>query len=180
MNAACLLSVLTVLGGCAVISATAADIEDATPTPAPILSTEISGRDLGFFMGAAPEIALLMQLADLAKTHAVTPEVQAEAATVLKEQTAAAGQFKQLAERDHIPLSDSPDDAGGNVVADLRKLDGVKFDKAFLDALGDAQDGLETALNTGASSADPDIKSFATANLQTLKQERDRIRKLGL
>jgi predicted outer membrane protein len=179
MKRARLILTLAALAGSGV-TATAAPIEDATPTPAPILSTEISGRDLGFFMGTAPEIALLVQLADLAKTRAVTPEVQAEAATVLKEQTAASGQLKDLAGRNHVPLPDGPGDDGGKVLIDLRKLDGVKFDKAFLDALGDAQDSLETALTGGAGSADPNIKAFASTNLQTLKQERDRIRKLGL
>jgi len=164
----------------AVLPATAVDVEDATPTPAPILSTEIGGRDLGFLMGAAPQIALLAGLADLAKSRAVTPEVQSEAATVSKEQTAAAAQLKDLAARDHVSLGGDPDDQGGKVLADLRKLDGVKFDKAFLDAQADAQDALETTLNGGATSSDQSIKTFATANLQTLKEERDRVRKLGL
>jgi putative membrane protein len=168
--------VFVVLAGAAV----AADIEEATPTPAPLLSTEISGSDLGFLMDAAPRIALLVRLADFAKTRAVTPEVKAEAATVSKEQTAAAAQLKDLAASDHVPLADDPGDEGGKVLATLRDLSGVKFDKAFLDAQADAQDALETTLNTGASVSDPAIKTFAVANLQTLKLERDRIRKLGL
>ena len=172
--------VLTALAGVGVIPAGAADIEDATPTPAPILSTEISGSDLGFLMGAGSQFALLVHLADLAKTHAVTPEVKAEATTISKEQTAAAAQLKDIATRDNVPLADDPDDEGHKVLAALGKLDGVKFDKAFLDAQADAQDALETTLNGGASSTDANIKTFATANLQTLKLERDRVRKLGL
>jgi putative membrane protein len=168
------------LAGATAVSATAADIEDATPTPAPILSTEISGSELGFLMDAGQQISLLVRLADLAKTRAVTPEVKAEAATVSKEQSPAAAQLKDLAASDHVPLSDGPGDDGGKVLATLRTLSGVKFDKAFIDALADAQDALGTALNTGATLSDPAMKAFAAANLQTLKVEGDRIRKLGL
>ena len=50
-----------------------------------------------FFTGAAPQMALLARIADLAKKQAVTPEVQAEAATVSKEQTDAAARLKTLA-----------------------------------------------------------------------------------
>jgi predicted outer membrane protein len=171
---------IAALAGASAVSAIAANIEDATPTPAPILSTEISGSELGFLMDATQRIALLVRLAGLAKTKAVTPEVQAEAATISKEQTAAAAQLKDLAASDHVPLTDGPGDQGEKVLADLRNLSGVKFDKAFIDALADAQDALGPALNTGTTVADPAIKAFAAANLQTLKQERDRIRKLGL
>jgi len=175
-----ILAFVALAGAAAISTAAAADIEDATPTPAPILSTEISGSELGFLMDAAPQIALLVHLAELAKTRAVTPEVQSEAATVSKEQTAAAGQLKDLATHNNVPLTGDPDDQGAKILATLHDLSGVKFDKAFLDAQADAQDALETTLNTGAASSDPAIKAFATANLQTLKQERDRVRKLGL
>jgi len=39
---------------------------------------------------------------------------------------------------------------------------------------------LETSLEAGAGSTDKDIKALAEAGLATLKQERERVKKLGL
>jgi predicted outer membrane protein len=175
MKRLALTAAVTMLGG-----ALCAAPEDATPTPAPILSTEMSGSDLGFFMGAARQAELLARLSELAKAHAVTPEVQALAAAVLKDQTDAAVKLKSLAERKHAPLGAEPDRARAQLVESLGKLKGPRFDKSYLDALGDAQDALETSLNAGAGSSDAEIKALAEADLATLKQEQDRVRKLGL
>ena len=171
--------------GFAVISSTAAicagkDIEDSTPTPMPILSTEISGSDLGFFMGAGPQMALLERLSELAQKRAVTPEVKSEAGMVLKEQTDAAVRLKTLAAARHVPVADEPDEAGKKILQSLGKLDGVQFDKAFLNAQGDANDALEASLDAGAGSTDGEIKAFAQAELQALTAEKERVRKLGL
>jgi len=164
----------------AAVSAGAGGPEEAAPTPAPLLSTEISGSDLMFLTGAAPQMALLAELSDLAKKNAVTPEVQSEAATTWREQTDAAARLKALAGRVHVPVAAEPDDAGKQVLDALGKAKGMKFDKLFLDAQGDAQDQLEASLESGASSSDGEIKAFAQAGLGTLKQERERVRKLGL
>jgi hypothetical protein len=164
----------------AVICRAAAGPEEATPAPREILSTEISGSDLAFLTGAAPRMALLARLSELAKKEAVTPEVQAEAAQTSKEQTEAAGRLAELAGRLHVPVAQEPDGPGRMVLQTLGKLKGVKFDKSYLDAQGDAQDSLETSLEAGAASTDETIKAFAEAGLETLKQERARVRKLGL
>jgi len=180
MNQSLIRTAVVAVVAMAAISAAARDIEDSTPTPFPIISTEISGSDLAFFTGAGPQMALLAQLSELAAKRAVAPEVQAEAAMLSKEQSAAAARLQQLAASKNVPLAADPDDPGKQVLQNLKKLDGVRFDKSFLDAQQDAQDALETSLQSGASSTDPDIKSLAEADLQTLKQERDRLRKLGL
>jgi len=156
------------------------DILDSTPPPMPILSTEISGSDLAFFTGAASQMALLARLSELAKKQAVTPEVQVEAGALEKEQTGAMAQLKTLAIRKHAPADAEVDDAGGKLLQALGKLNGVKFDKSFLDAQGDAEDALQASLEAGAGSSDADIKAFAAAGLETLKAERERVRKLGL
>jgi len=173
------------LGAAALLAATltalcAAGPEEATPTPAPIVSTEISGSDLGFFTGAARQTALLVRVSGLAKRHAVTPEVQAVAAAVWQEQTDAAARLKKLAERKQAPLPEEPDGEGKKLLQTLGKLTGPKFDKSCLDALGDAQDALETSLEAGAASMDGEIKAFAVAGLGTLKQERQRVSRLGM
>jgi predicted outer membrane protein len=125
-------------------------------------------------------MALLAQLSELAKKRAVTPEVQAEAATLWKEQTDAATQLKALAAKNEVTVTDEPDRQGLKVLQSLSKLGGVKFDKSFLDAQSDAQDTLETTLELGSKSRDADIKALAQADLDILKAERDRVRKLGL
>ena len=176
---AAMLGGAALLGGAA-ISAPGRDIEDAPPPPSRLLSTEISGSDLAFFMGAAPRMALLAGLSELARKRAVTPEVQAEAELVWKEQTAAAARLKELADHLHVPLETAPDGPGKTVLQAVGKLKGLQFDKSLLDAQGDARDLLETSLEAGAGSADETIKAFAEAGLETLKAERERVRKLGL
>ncbi len=168
-----------ILGRAAICSA-ATDVEKTAATPAPILSSEISGSDLAFLTGAASRLALLAQLAELAKKQAFTPEVKAEAASVASEQTDAAARLKVLAARMRVTLPEEPDSEGKMVLQTLGKLKGVKFDKSFLDAQADAQAQIETSLHAGADSSDGDIKAFAEAGLRTLKQERERVRKLGL
>lgn len=171
---------LAALVGTGAVFAATRDIEDATPAPLPILSTEISGSDLGFFMDSAPQLALLERLAELAEKRATTPEVKAEAALLRKDQTEAMGRLKELQASKNVPVMDEPDTAGKKVLQALGKLDGVRFDKAFLDAQGDADDALETSLAAGAASTDAEIKAFAQAESQTIKEEKDRVRQLGL
>jgi len=153
--------------------------EYATPTPAAILSTEISGGDLVFFTGAGPQTALMGELSALARKQAVTPEVKALAGTVFKEQTDAVAQLKALAAAKDVPMSQDLDREGRKVLLRLAKETGPRFDKSFLDALGDAQDLLETSLDAGAASSDKEIKAYADAGLEELKKERDGVRQLG-
>jgi predicted outer membrane protein len=154
--------------------------EYASPPPAAILSTEISGGDLVFFTGAGPETALMEEISALAQKQAVTPEVKALAGIVLKEQSDAAEQLKGLAAAKNVPISQEPDMQGRKEILALAKVTGPRFDKSFLDALGDVQDLLETSLEAGAASSDKEIKAYADAGLETLKKERDGVRRLGL
>ena len=158
----------------------AGQMEYSNRPASPILSTELSGRDLEFFDGAGPRETLLIRLSGLAAKHAVTPEVKAEAETVFKEQTAAAAQLKTLASAAHISLNTEPDSNGQKALEALRGLESLKFDKSYLDAEQDAQDWLEISLKDGAASSDKRIKELADSALNTLKGERVRSRKLGL
>ena len=153
--------------------------EDAPRPEAPVLSTEISGRDLVFFTGMARETALVAGLSELAEKHAVTPEVQALAAAVDKDEAAARASLTALAGRKQVPVAVEPDGEGKKQLLALGKLKGPKFDKSYLDALADAQDEMEKSLEAGAASADGDIKAAAQAAQGTLKEERERVRKLG-
>jgi hypothetical protein len=155
------------------------DIEDSTPTPAPIISTDISGSDLTFLTDAARQIALLKTLSTLASKSAVTPEVQAEASAVVKDQTDALTALQKIAAGDHVSLDTGLHDADQRLAKSLRSQKGLKLDKAYLDAQADADHALEASLTAGAASSDAGIKAFAQNNLAKLKQEQDRVRKLG-
>lgn len=164
----------------------AAPGSQSTPSPTPaaaaagIITTDISGSDLTFFTGSARAAALITQLSGLAKTRAVTPQVQIVAAAIAKEQADACAALEVIAVREHIRLPREPDAAVRKQLEALGKLHGAKFDKSYLEALGEAQDSLEGGLTAGASSTNKDIKACAEAGLATLKQERDRVAKLGL
>lgn len=168
-----------VLAGSAVHSI-AADIEYATPAPPRILSTEISGRDLAFFMAAAPEMALLGKVAEVGAQRAVTPEVKAEAILLVKEEKDQVAKLKALADEMGPPLSLEPDATGAKTIKTLARLQGVKFDKSFLDDAADAEDQLRAALISGAASQTGAIKDFCNVELAALKQQRQRLNRLGL
>jgi hypothetical protein len=160
-------------------AAQAKDIEDATPTPVPILSTDISGGDLAFLTSASHQIALLIKLSELASARAVTPEVKAEAATVAKDQTDAMTALQKIAAGYHVPLDTALYDDDQRLVKNLDVQKGLKLDKAYLDAQADAGQALEASLTAGAASSDAGIKAFAQDGLAKLKQEQGRARKLG-
>jgi predicted outer membrane protein len=165
--------------GAFTLCAVAKDIEDATPTPAPLLSTDISGSDLSFLTSAAHDIALLAKISELASKHATIPEVQAEAATVLKEQTDAMAALQKLAAGYHVSLDTELYGDDQRLVKSLDADKGLKFDKAYLDAQADADQALQASLTTGAASSDAGIKAFAHEALTRLKAEQDRVRRLG-
>jgi predicted outer membrane protein len=158
----------------------AAAPEDGKSLPTPILSTELTGADLAYFTGAARQAALIIRLSDLAKSRAVTPEVQSLAAAVFNDQTAFSLRLQTLAARKQASLADASDHQAEQLLQTLSGLKGARLDKSYLDPLADAQDHLEPVLATAASSLDPDNKAAAQSALDTLKQERARVRKLGL
>ncbi len=156
------------------------DAEYAPRPPAPILSTEISGGDLLFLTSAARQIDRAVELSGLAKNKAVTPEVQAVAAVAWKDQTDAAARLKDLVARKHVPLDGEPDLPAKKELDALARLKGIRFDKACIDALGEAQALLETSLSAGAASSDKEIQAFAQSSLGTLKQEQKQLSRLGI
>jgi predicted outer membrane protein len=174
-----LTALLAAILGAAAIAAPR-DAEYSAPPPQPILSTDLSGSDLVFFTGAARQTALLVLLSGLGKAHAVTPEVQTVAAAIWKDQADAAARLKDLADKKHIPLDGDSDASARKQLQALASLKGVRFDKSCLDTIGDTQDLLETSLEAGSASTDKDIKAFADAGLGALKQERERVSRLGL
>jgi predicted outer membrane protein len=148
--------------------------------PPPLITSDISGSDLDFFMGAARETALITRMSEMAKRDAVTPEVQSLAAIVAREQGDAAARLKDLAAHKAVQLPEEPDGAGRKELQTLGAMVGPRFDKSYLDALVEAQGSLDTSLQAGAASTDKDIKALAQKGQGTLKAERDQIRKLGM
>lgn len=145
-----------------------------------ILSTDVSGSDLTFFTDTAPRLELIVKLSALAKDRAITPEVQALAAQIWKEQSDFAGKLSDLATRNGVPLPKEPDAEGRRRLQSLAKLKGPKFDKTYLDALSDVQDRVEASLDAGADSDDKEIKTLAKQALATLKKEQQALERLGL
>ncbi|HEX4083808.1 MAG TPA: DUF4142 domain-containing protein [Chthoniobacteraceae bacterium] len=148
--------------------------------PSQILSTDLNGSDLAFFSGAPAQIALVAGLSAMARDRAITPEIKEMASGIASGQTALAARIKDLAAAKHVPISVEVDGAGKKQLQSLSRLKGPKFDKTCVDMLSDALDSLRQALAPGAASSDADIKSLAQSSLDTVKQERDRLRKLGI
>ena len=155
----------------------AAPAKDAPP--AALYSTEVSGGDLLFLTEAARTSALLIRLSNLARSHAVTPEVKDLAAAVETDQTAALAQIKAVAGHKQVPVSGAPDEAGLKLLRHAAEVKGAKFDKMYLDTVAEAQQELGAAFDGGAHSADPEIKAFAAAAQPALKKQAARVRQLS-
>jgi hypothetical protein len=125
-------------------------------------------------------MALLVRLSELAKKRAVTPEVQAEAATVWKEQTDAAARLKSWRassmcrwRMSRTSREEAVADAGEDEWGEIRQV-------VFGCAGGRA--GCAGGESGGGSGVVGRRLSrrFAQAEMGMLKAERERVRKLGL
>jgi predicted outer membrane protein len=139
-----------------------AEAPDRPATGVLLYDTDLSGRDLVFFQTANETGLRQLALATLARERAESDHIKAVAATFAGTQASEIKQLARLASLKGLSLAIpvAPDPA-----AEFEKLEGVKFDKKWIERLVAVNSAAVTAYESGAQSADPEIKAFAAAML---------------
>ncbi len=145
---------------------------------APALARNKSGKatsktttDQTFVKKAAEGGLAEVQLADLAKQKASSPEVKQFADRMATDHSKANDELKSLAQSKNITL---PTDlsAKDKALRDrLDKLSGEQFDRAYMQAMvKDHTHDVKEFRQESQSAKDPDLKAFAAKTLPTLEQ----------
>ena len=143
---------------------------DAPKKPALIFSTDMSGGDLQFLNSATEKGLFQAALGALAASHAKSDEVREFGQTIAKHHAAQNEQIKLIAIKKGLSLPAGLTRQQNAAVDKLAKLQGLKFDKAYMQEMVQDQQDYVTIFEQATQSQDADIKSFAIASLPALKK----------
>jgi putative membrane protein len=111
-----------------------------------------------------------VQLGNLAKDHASSPDVKSFGQTMVDDHTKANDELKSIAAKKNITLPASLNAKDQATYDRLSKLNGAAFDKAYMrDMVSDHRTDVKEFQNEADHGADPDLKSFAGKTLPTLQ-----------
>ena len=97
----------------------------------------VSNSDKNFVNDALSDGMAEVELAKVAKDHALSPEVKQFAQLMIDDHTKAGDQLKQIASTNAIPQEAKLDDKHTNLMDKLSKLNGTDFDKEYMSAMVD-------------------------------------------
>lgn len=136
----------------------------------PLFSSDLSGGDMQFFSSAMQQGTLQASLGQLAVARAQSSEVKTFGQTLMREQALQNEQVRLLAIKKGFTLPENGNTNKNPIADKLSKLQGLKFDKAYMEEMYLQQQSYVTIFEQASQSRDPDIKAFATATLPTLRQ----------
>jgi putative membrane protein len=114
-----------------------------------------------------------VEISKLAKDRALNPRVQHFAEMMINDHSAANNDLKTIAREKNVTL---PDNFGKHQehLEDLSKKNGAAFDKAYMKMMvNDHKDVVEAFEKCAESGTDPDVKTFASQKLPTLRMHLD-------
>jgi putative membrane protein len=130
----------------------------------------LSASDQRFMKEAAQGSAAEVELGQLAREKAESPDIKAFAQRMVEDHTKANDQLKQVAGQKGVPLPPQPDAKDSAEKTRLGKMSGAQFDKAYMNYMVADHKKDVAALEKEASHAsDPDLRNFAQATLPTLQ-----------
>jgi putative membrane protein len=139
--------------------------------PQMLFNTDLNGGDLQFLMSAAEQGLVQTGLVDLAKSHARSSEVKDFIEVLGKQRAEQNEQIKRLADGMGIVLSVTLTKQESAAIEKLGKLEGLKFDKAFMEEMTKRQQDYASLFEQKTQSEDSHIKAFVTATLPVIKQQ---------
>jgi len=147
--------------------------------PPMIFTTDVSGGDLKFLSSAAEQGLLLATLGVLAADHAKSSEVKDYGQALAKNHATQNERIKLLTIRKGITTPSAGLTKKQNKIADeLSKLEGLKFDKAYLEEMVQELQVYAATFELATQSRDPEIKSFATLALPNVKKDLALVRQM--
>lgn len=112
-----------------------------------------------------------VQLGQLASERASLPEVREFGATMAKDHTRAGNELKQIAARENVELdTGEARDEARDAVERLSKLEGLEFDREYIDTMVKDHKNAADALQDQAENAGhASVKEWASATLPRIK-----------
>jgi putative membrane protein len=146
---------------------------DVTPDPSKTTQGTVDDRTHTFMNDAALGGMAEVEISKLAKDRALNQRVKNFADMMINDHGAANTDLKTIAREKNVTL---PDNLGKHQehLEDLSKKNGAAFDKAYMKMMvNDHKDVVEAFEKTAESGTDPDVKTFASQKLPTLRMHLD-------
>jgi putative membrane protein len=139
--------------------------------PPKLISSEMSGKDLQFFMQSVEAGRIQAYLVQLLETRAASDQIKALGSALATTQEQENRQITRLAAAKGWTVTTEPTAAEKAVGAKLEKLAGQDFDKAVMDQVVAMAQQSVTAYEEAAQSNDPEIKEFSVQMLPLARQK---------
>jgi putative membrane protein len=144
------------------------------PPPASVTPANLSSVDKKFVEKAAQGGMAEVQAAQLAQQKAADQKVKDFAQQMIADHTAANQKLSALAQQKGLTVPGELASKDQKDLDKLGKLDGKKFDRAYLKGqVRDHQDMLSLLQKEAKSGKDPDLKSFAQETIPTVQKHLD-------
>jgi putative membrane protein len=130
-----------------------------------------------FAVKAANGGLLEVQLGQLAQERGTSQRVKDFGAMMVRDHSKANDELKGLAQSKNITLPDSVGNDYRDHIEDMRKLSAKEFDKHYIDMMVDDHDeDVEMFEKASGNLTDPDLKTWASNTLPTLRAHKDSAR----
>ena len=140
-------------------------------------AADISAADKRFVDKAASGGLAEVQAAQLAQQKSQDPKVKDFAQQMITDHTAANQQLTTLAQQKGLIVPTALDEKDQAGLDRLQRLDGKKFDRAYMKAqMHDHQERLKLLQKEAKSAKDTDLKSFAEQTIPTVQKHLDMIK----
>lgn len=146
---------------------------EAAPEPkaAPLITSDLGGRDLQFLSSAFEQGQIQLYLGELAKTRAGTEQVKAVGEVLSSTQAEENKKVARLAAMKGISLI--PGESAGQKALEtkLGKLTGPKLDKVLMEEIVNVNQQAVAVYQAASATKDEDIKAFVSQGLPLAKEK---------
>lgn len=134
----------------------------------------VDDRTSTFMNEAAMSGMAEVQLGKLAQEKATNARVKSFGEMMVRDHTAANNDLQTIAQQKNVMLRKDLEGNHKNHYEDLSKKTGADFDKAYMKMMvDDHQDAIDDFEKVAESGTDPDVKTFASQKLPTLRKHLD-------
>lgn len=136
--------------------------------------TKKQERDAEFMVTSANQGLFELEISQIAKRKAASPDVKYVAEAVASQHGSMQAELKALAERKSIVLPASLGGDQARQIGELTTLNGTAFDRKYLELLEEThKNGISSFDDMSDDAYDGDIRAFAAKYLPTLKSHRE-------
>lgn len=169
-------SLLASLAASPALAQTSSNDAGATGTPGngaatrPPAQAGLDAADMRFLHHAARDGKAEVELARLAERKAASPDVKSVAQRLASDHAKANQQLMQIAQQEGTQPPKGIGKKNNRLRAELEKLDGAAFDRAYLQAqVKDHREDIQYFEREAKTLRDPQLKAFAEQNLPVLQ-----------